>query len=422
MIIVVGLGSAMWPDHAWLAEVSGRVGGAFYVFDTRLFQANYLGLRERLRRHWPQTDLAYAMKANYMPAIGKVLSDMGGWAEVVSSFEYEVARRTLPANRVIFNGPIKREAELRHSLASGSHLNLDSFHEIALLKSLSKEFDQLRVGLRVCFPWPELASRFGFEVGGELRRALEALAAIPNLQVVSLHCHATRRQLGVMDHVERIERLCELAGELLPQHPIESLNIGGGLLGQMPDELRNQLPHPSPSLEEYADAIGQTFARCSPNEGMHLLVEPGTAIVADTMFLVAPVIETRRRSHGWQALLDTGINHVNPTRSAIRPVLHAITARAHGGEQVAPTYRLVGNTCMEHDQICEAFTGHLEPGDYILVVNRGAYSLNYTPPFIVACPAVVDRQGRLLKWADTPGSVLASYCQSPIEETVEAPQ
>ncbi|WP_197038401.1 alanine racemase [Billgrantia saliphila] len=398
-------------DHAFLKSVSQQVGGAFYVFDEAIFRSNYLRLRERLRAHWPGTDVAYAIKANYMPAIIDLLAAMEGHAEVVSRFEYDVARQALPGKRIILNGPIKREADLRLALAAGSQINLDSFQEIESLKRLSGEFGRLRVGLRVCFPSPHLTSRFGFEVDtGELERALEQLESIDRVELVALHCHATCRSLGVEDPVNRVRQLCDLASGLQAEHPIETLNVGGGLLGEMTTFLKTQFPFPVPTLNAYADAIGEAFVRHRPSAVTRLVVEPGVSMVANAMCLVARVMEVRQRRHGWQALLDTSINSVNPTHSGIRPELHAVTPRVRTSRR--RLFRLVGHTCMEHDVICDALTADLEEGDFVVVENRGAYSLNYTPPFIVPAPAVINRQGDVLKRADDARQVLGSYSQT----------
>jgi diaminopimelate decarboxylase len=398
-------------DHDFLERVSRQVGGAFYVFDESTFRNNYEGFRSRLRSYWPGTDVAYAMKANYMPAIVDTLAAMQGYAEVVSRFEYEVARRTLPGECIIFNGPVKREADLYLALQAGSQVNLDSFAEIDCLRRLAGEFGRMRVGLRVCFESSHLTSRFGFEVeGAELERALEQLATIEGLELVSLHCHATCRALGVEDPVSRVRRLCELARRLLPNHPIDTINIGGGLLGEMPASIKAQFPFVVPTLDDYADAIGDAFVRYRPSAVTRLVVEPGVSMVGNAMCLVARVLEVRQRRHGWQALLDTSINSVNPTRSSIQPDLQVVTARPAEASERRP-FRLVGHTCMEHDVIGEGLMADLRPDDFIVIGNRGAYSLNYTPPFIVPAPAVVDLRGQVLKWADDTHQVLASYRQ-----------
>lgn len=397
-------------DHAFLESISRQVGGAFYIFDEAIFRNNYLGLQQRLRSHWPGTDVAYAMKANYMPPLVDLLASMEGQAEVVSRFEYDVARQALPGDRIIFNGPIKREADLRLALEAGSQINLDSFHEIECLKRLSHDFNSLRVGLRLNFPSPHLTSRFGFEVDtGELERALDQLATIDRLELVALHCHASCRHLGLEDPVARVRQLCDLARSLLSDHPIETLNIGGGLMGDMSPFLKSQFAFPVPSLGAYADAIGEAFVRHRPSAVTRLVVEPGVSLVGNAMCLVARVMEIRQRRHGWQALLDTSLNSVNPTRSGIQPELRTVISSDRPSRN--RRFRLVGHTCMEHDVICEAFTADLEEGDFVAFENRGAYSLNYTPPFIVPAPAVVNRRGEILKRADDVSQTLGSYGQ-----------
>ncbi len=401
-------------EHAFLNEIAREVGDSFYLFDEAAFRRNYLGLRGRLRRHWPGTDVAYALKANYMPAIVACVADMQGQVEVVSRFEYDVARRILPAERIIYNGPIKRDADLRLALESGSQVNLDSFAELEALARLVAQVPRVRVGLRLNFPSSQLTSRFGFDVeNGELERALALLDVLPGVEVVALHCHATCRALGVEDPVRRVRRLCEVARRLLPDHPIETINIGGGLLGEMPASLRSQFSFPVPSLDDYADAIGEAFVHHRPSAVTRLVVEPGVSMVANTMRLAARVMEVRQRRDGWQALLDTSINAVNPTRSSVAPLLQVVTPRS---DQEGPrhSFKLVGHTCMEHDVICEEFMANLQPGDFVLAESRGAYSLNYTPPFIVPACGVVDLQGRVLKRADGEETILASY-QQPIE-------
>jgi diaminopimelate decarboxylase len=399
----------MTLDHRTLRELSHQAGGTFYLFDENRFVKNYSRLRERLRHYHDNTQVAYALKANYMPRICEIIDDLGGMAEVVSRFEFDVARRHLPADKLIFNGPIKREDDLRMALRGGSAINIDSFKEIGLLETLAGEFDEIHIGLRINFASLP-ASRFGFQAeSGELDHALSRLALIPNLKVTGLHCHVSDRARGVTAHIERIRLLGELAARLAPRYTIETLNVGGGLLGGMPEPLKSQFPFEVPSLNAYADAIGSAFKRHAPSPAMQLIVEPGISMVADTHCLVAEVMEVRERNGTHQALIDTSINSTNPTRSRNQPMLHAVTARVnHAGSQ--HTYCLVGHTCMEHDVICEAFTGSLSEGDYIVFENRGAYSVNYTPPFITPAPAVLNRQGLMLKRADDYSSVLVSYC------------
>lgn len=335
--------------------------------------------------------------------------------EVVSRFEYEVATRYLDPENVVFNGPVKRINDLKEALSRSCMVNIDSFREIQYLETISPCVERIEIGLRISPPWDRQdgPSRFGFRPDEkELDRALEMLRRIPNLTIIGLHCHASGRGRGVDHHVMRVHELMKLR-ETLKKEPkvnISIINVGGGYIGEMPHSLKCQFPDDLPSMRDYAKAIGKEMLLHENGESVKLIVEPGVSMVANTMCLIAEVVEIRKRGEKNQALLDTNINQVNPTRSQRRPVVSQVIKKRKDAS-CRENYRLVGNTCMEHDVLVEEFVGCLEEGDFVAFENRGAYSINYTPPFIVPAPAVVDVRGEVLKSPDTFETVLQAYVE-----------
>jgi diaminopimelate decarboxylase len=76
---------------------------------------------------------------------------MGGYAEVVSGLEYDLALRVgVDPTRIIFNGPYRREDDLERSPFAGSIVNLDADHEVASLEDIARRHPgaKLTVGLR----------------------------------------------------------------------------------------------------------------------------------------------------------------------------------------------------------------------------------------------------------------------------------
>lgn len=202
--------------------------------------------------------------------------------------------------------------------------------------------------------------------------------------------------------------MIELAEHISPSHPLDFINVGGGFFGEIPASMRDQFPTRIPTFDEYASTIGDIFLQAYGSQGPRLIIEPGISLVGNTMALVAEVIEVRKRQGIGYALLDTSINVVNPTRSAARrcfSVVHRQAEAVHGRER----YVLVGNTCMEHDVIDPEYEGQLQRGDFLVFPNRGAYSNNYTPPFIMPSPAIVSLQGEIIKDRDSVDTVLAPY-------------
>ena len=396
-------------DYALLADISGRVGGSFYIFDSDLFESNYRAFRDSLHQYYANADVAYSFKANYMPALGRILDDLGGMGEVVSRLEYDIARRHLPPDRVIFNGPVKRAEDVKHCLASGSRLNIDSFNEIEYLEALSESFDHIEVGLRVSFSLEGRTSRFGFcSDNGDLEKAIERLQGIGNVTVNGIHSHLSTREKSLTLFASRSRRMIELAERISPSRPLESINVGGGFFGEIPPAMRDQFPADLPSFDDYARTIGRIFQQEYGEQGPRLIIEPGISLVGDTMVLVAEVIEIRERQGIRYALLDTSINVVNPTHSTARRCF-TIVPRQVLREPGHDRYVLVGNTCMEHDVIDAGYAGRVQRGDFVVFPNRGAYSNNYTPPFIMPPVAIVSPRGVIHKERDDVESVLATY-------------
>ncbi len=400
----------MPASHEFLDRVARKHGDSFYVFNAERFKSNYLAFREGLRRHYRNSDVAYAFKANYMPAIGRLLADLQGMGEVVSRFEYDVARRFLPADRLVFNGPVKRDEDLLFALQSGSQLNLDSLHELERLVRLTDHGAPCRIGLRISACKADGAeSRFGLSAEtGELDAALKLLDQHEHITVNSLHCHLNSPTKTPEEFVARLETLWSIANTLNPRHRLGSINVGGGFFGRLPEALRRQFDCPIATADEYTAAIGKAFASMCPDGQVQLLIEPGVSVVADTMILVARVMGIRQRNGRRQALLDTSIVGVNPTHSALQAPLSVVAPERARGSLLQPC-ALVGNTCMEHDTIVPELVADLEVGDFIVFGNRGAYSINYTPDFIHPASAIVDSHGNLLKSADNATTALASY-------------
>ena len=97
-----------------LDAIERQHGDAFYLIDLEAFRGCSHELRDAFRGYYRNTQLAYSYKTNYMPRFCRLVNDWGGYAEVVSRMEYEMALRAgVAAERIIFNGPYKSPADLK---------------------------------------------------------------------------------------------------------------------------------------------------------------------------------------------------------------------------------------------------------------------------------------------------------------------
>ncbi len=115
----------------FLNAVAQQHGDAFYMVDCPQFLANYQEFLQAFRCVYPKTQIAYSYKTNYLPKFCELVQAQGGYAEVVSGMEYDLALRIgVPAERIIFNGPYKRQDDFVLAAQNGSIINLDAAYEI----------------------------------------------------------------------------------------------------------------------------------------------------------------------------------------------------------------------------------------------------------------------------------------------------
>ncbi len=392
-------------DYESLNKIDSLYGTPFYMFDKEAFIKNFDNLTRSFRALYDNFILAYSYKTNYTPYLCRLIKEMGGWAEVVSRLEYDIALRIGqdPA-KIIFNGPVKHYEDIEIALNNGSLVNLDDWYEIDLVDKYAADYPgkHIRLGIRINVGLCDQSGdshiqsslktgRFGFSPDRENLQALKKrLDEIPGLSVVSLHGHTstTDRSLWCFETITRT--LCGIAEACFPD-TIEYLNIGGGFFGYVPPEmgLKNV-----PSFDEYAHAVVETMkeSRVVMNRCPKLVIEPGVAMVANTFSLVSKVVALKTIGDKKFVIIDGSAFHVKPTMHNVNQP-HAFIYRKRSCK--SKKFDVVGSTCMEKDIILKDIVEPLpQRGDYIIVNNVGAYTTVLSPPFINPAPAVLKLGGK----------------------------
>lgn len=103
-----------------LELLNNQFGNGFYLLDSDVFLANYRELKKTFEGFYSNFNIAYSYKTNYIPKLGKIVNTEGGFAEVVSDMELEIAKLAgVKTNKIIWNGPIKNEESLEVFLLDG---------------------------------------------------------------------------------------------------------------------------------------------------------------------------------------------------------------------------------------------------------------------------------------------------------------
>jgi len=366
---------------------SQAYGDSFYVFDESKFRENFASLKQAFISRYPQTRLAYSYKTNYTPAICRIVNELGGYAEVVSEMEYDLAIQLgIPGNRIIYNGPYKSSSSVRNALHAGAQINLDSIrdYENVLRFAAEMETRKFSVGVRCNFETPECPnSRFGFDVDSlEFAQVIAGIRNSSNVLVNGLHCHFPNREIDSFR--VRTSKLVELAGKLFTAPP-GFLDVGGGFYGAMPDSLKQLRNVAPPTFDDYAkvvcEAVLKAYEMCSCPPV--LFIEPGTALVADTFRFFTKVISTKKVRGRNIATVAGSIFNISPHARLLHLPVRVIR-QTESRERTEPeVYDVAGHTCIESDYLTKRLDGPISVHDFLEYRNLGSYSIVMKPPFIL---------------------------------------
>ena len=390
-----------------LNNLSDRFGNAFYLLESESFTQNYKELIEVFRAYYPKFNISYSYKTNYTPKLVQIVDRLGGYAEVVSDMELEIALRSgVAPSRIIWNGPVKNFKKVKELLLIGGTVNIDSIYEVDNIRDIAESYQEhtLNVGVRLNYDVGDgVLSRFGFDVAGEdFDKVMLFIASTPNLHLINLQAHFAKR---IPEYwTARAEGMLKMYDKVVEKYSLkpERLDIGGGIYGKMPDSLRSQLGLEQITYDDYALRAAKQFAdhfKDNPDPP-HLLIEPGSAIAGDCMRFVSR-IETIKTVRGKIIATVMG-SQKNISMNGINPPMEVISGGAK--REFIKNVDIVGFTCIEGDVLQKDYTGEIGIGDYIVISNCGSYSLVMKPPFILPNFPVLDITGdtvEVIKRAET---------------------
>lgn len=353
----------------------------YYVFYADEFIKNYHSLEDSFKKIYPNYQISYSFKTNYTPAVCKLVYNLGGYAEVVSDMEYELAQKIgFPVSHIVYNGPGK-EKHFEDCILGGGLLNLDNFSEVDKVRRINKKGKL--VGIRVNFDIGNgLHSRFGIDItNGDLTCAVKKLND-DGILVKGLHFHVSRAR-GLEYWKKRIDSILTVADavEKMQQSFLEYIDVGSGMFGNLDDGLRAQFPG-IPSYHEYAEVVAGAMKEhyAEREKKMLLITEPGTTLVSRYFSLFATVLDIKEIRGRSFALLDCSFHNAGEICGLKRIPMKIVNTNDKQKEY--SELDLVGYTCLEQDVIYHGYSGKLGVGDVIEFGNVGGYSIVNKPPFI----------------------------------------
>ncbi len=305
-------------DGVSIDELVERFGSPLFVISERQLRENYRRIYEAFATRYPNVQFGWSYKTNYLKAVCAILHQEGAWAEVVSAFEYEKARKLgVPGNRIIFNGPYKPYDVLKKAVEEGALINVDHMDELLDLERIADELGKsIGVAIRINMDtgiYPHW-DRFGFNLeSGQAHDAVKRMVWGGKLRLNGLHAHIGTYILEPEAYAVAMEKLIKFAYEMEDTYgfKVEYIDIGGGFPSR--SKLKGTYLSPDvavPSIEEYAEKITQAmYKHLRPGDFPKLILESGRAIVDEAEYLITTVVASKRLADGTKAyVVDAGVN------------------------------------------------------------------------------------------------------------------
>ncbi len=383
-------------DGIFITELVEKFGSPLFVISEKTLRRSIQRANRTFKTRYPKFQFSWSYKTNYLDAVCLVFHEEGSWAEVVSEFEYDKAKRLgVPGNKIIFNGPHKPESALMKAINDGAFIHIDHYDELYFLIELTERLKiDAKVAIRINMDtgiYPKW-DRFGFNYeSGEAYDAIKRILISKHLQIKGLHCHIGTYILSTDSYKIAASKMTYLYKRIKDEfnYQLDYIDLGGGFASK--NTLHAQYLDSSivvPSLEEYADAItsGIFEYNLKEDELPLLFLETGRALVDEAGFLISTVVANKRLSNGKQAIIvDAGVNLLFTSFW----YKHKVSVTEDYGD-VQDDSVIYGNLCMNIDILRDGvFLPPIPPGKQIVFHNVGAYNMTQWLQFINPRPAVV---------------------------------
>jgi diaminopimelate decarboxylase len=359
-----------------------------YILDKSVLDHNINNMKKAFEKYWSNLIISYSLKTNSLPWLINYLKENGVYAEVVSPDEYSLAKELgYDDSSIVLNGPYKNFNNVKSLLDNGGIVNVDSPHEVDWLCD-NVDTNKWEVGLRVNFdlegacPGETLMGdepgRFGLNVeNGTFSRAVEKLESF-GINVVGLHLHNNTKTKSIFVFETLAQKACDIANDL--NLNLKYIDIGGGFFGDKPG---------APSYEMYAKSISSVLKETFDKKITKLILEPGTAMVASSFKYLCKVFDIKKHKDRRLIFSDGSFVHTDFQLNN-RKYDYEIIKRKNENVVCEEEQIITGFTCMEKDRFLNVQPNSLaiDIGDYILLKNVGAYTLNFVPLFIEFLPSV----------------------------------
>ncbi|MFF5146272.1 diaminopimelate decarboxylase [Streptomyces sp. NPDC013157] len=328
---------------------------------------------------------AFAVKANPLVPVVRLLAGAGLGAEVASAGELALARAAgVPAERIVFDAPAKTAAELREALALGVAVNADNPQELTRIDAFRhagptrsplgiRVNPQIGAGTIGATSTATATSKFGVGLRDEGAREWVVRAFTERPWLTRLHAHTGSQGISLSLLARGVAETYALAEEInarVGRHQVDTLDIGGGLSVNFASEATE------PTHAQYARLLAEAVPGLF--DGRYgLVTEFGRSLLARHGTVLARV-EYAKSSGGRRIAVTHAGVQVAPRTVYVPGAwplrIAAYDAKGRPKEGAPVVQDVAGPACFAGDLLAEGrVLPPLEQGDLAAALDTGAY-------------------------------------------------
>ena len=375
-----GNGGELLCDKIAMSTLAADFGTPLYVYSADFIEARYRVFSAAFGKT-PHT-ICYSVKANSNLTILKMLARLGSGFDVVSGGEIERLLRAhkSAAKRIVFSGVGKTREEIDLALKSGILIfNIESESELTMLAERAEALKKkARMALRVnpdvfaeTHPYISTGLRdhkFGVPIQGAWELYAKA-ARFKWLEVAGVSVHIGSQIMSVEPFMDAMRRVADLVRQLCQEgHDIRYVDAGGGL----------GIPYRSdPEFDFGTRASEYAKALLTGLNGLkvHLLLEPGRAIIAPAGALLTRVLYVKRNGNKRFIVTDAAMNDL--IRPSLYKAHHEIVPVLCRPDASSGIFDVVGPVCETGDFFAhDREMPEVAEAELLAILDAGAYGMS----------------------------------------------
>jgi diaminopimelate decarboxylase len=382
-------------DAVPIRDLVERYGSPLFVFSERAVRQEFRSALRAFSTRYPSVQFAWSYKTNYLDAICRIFHQEGSWAEVVSEYEYRMAKRNgVPGENIIFNGPYKPEGGLRQAIEDGALIHIDHYDELYMIEKIARESGRtVEAGIRVNMDTGIYPSwdRFGFNLDtGEAMNVVRRMEAGNIVRLVGVHSHIGTFVTEPHAYRNEASKLAGFVQSVEKEFGVEIayIDVGGGFASK--NTLHSQYSpgrEANPPIDVYAEAVTSVLLEgFSKGRLPRLVLETGRALIDGAAYLLTSVVGAKRMPNGVRTLVVDGGVNILPGAFWYK---HDLFLTCDNESMVEET-TICGPLCMNIDVVRPSIPlPALDTGEVLVLHPVGAYNVTQWMQFIRMRPAVV---------------------------------